>query len=398
MSKQEFLLNSNEDEILNTWFSLGEAIVNHRTKSYIRDMLYRVDCSEGDHLSTNPLHNKIIYCCEPYQVDGNRKGPIDWRITTPDNVEGLRTAIEGIVLPYFLVLPAKWSSSFTPDANFIPFKNNNGEILEDSGEVVIEDSELEILCGEIGFPFLSFQDIEYSRAEICRVCIKPAMQRFWTFFPDVREEPGSLYCAQGSEFLVEFPKGAYACVPYYTTPGGVMSGAGGRNPFAFYGEQLMVGGMGYGGNLGKGIRYTGKYQPGFVGLDQRNALLDNLAVRQGFLNYFRREKYSRKRIDGTLYAYGFSTIGGNLNFKWLCGSKDWHDIPFELLEPVARPMAKSAILLQIGMLRQLVKTDIAGQLDPTVLTNLRKEIEEGLKPILNSVTVSGQFALMRGGG
>jgi hypothetical protein len=127
-------------------------------------------------------------------------------------------------------------------------------------------------------------------------------------------------------------------------------------------------------------------------------MLDNLAVQQGFLNHFRREKYSKKRIDGKLYAYGFTTIGGNLNFKWLKWSPNWDDIPFSDLEVLARPMAKINVLNNFGVLRSLVKSDIAGQLDATVLTNRAEKLENELKPIISSIGLTGMHALIRGGG
>jgi len=379
-------------EVLDTWASMGSLVVNKKTALYNGGSLVRIDC-------TGPLRDRMVYVLETYQVDNVRRQFINWDTVTADNLDGMYAAQDGVTLPYFMTLKSKWMSDFYPTNDFLPFSSDDTVV--DNGNVIIEDDELELIMADMGFPFVTFQDVEYSKAEICRVCIKPALQRFFTFFPIVEEQPGYEIGAIGSEFLVPFPKNAYACVPYYTTPGGASSMNGAGNPFTFYNEQLMTGGRGMGfgaGGLGKGVRYTGKMNPGFVGLQQRNAWLDKLAVQQAFLNYFRREKYKRKKIDGKLYAYGFTTIGGNLNFKWLCQSNDWSDIPFELLEPVARKMAKSAVLQQFGMLRQLVKADIAGQLDATVLTNQRKEYEEDLKPILNSAGVYGAMAIGRGGG
>jgi hypothetical protein len=217
----------------------------------------------------------------------------------------------------------------------------------------------------------------------------------------VLEQPG-WQLAQGNEFLVPFPRDAYSCIPYYTVPGGAGGGANSGSPFAYYNEQMMfggMGGMGYGGKFGRGVHYHGKQVPGYVGLEWKNTQIDQMAANQGFLNFFRREKYSRKRIDGKLYAYGFSTIGGNLNFKWLCSSQNWDDIKFEDLEVLARPMARVEVLNNIGMLRALCKQDIAGKLDETVLTNKADKIEsEQIQPIIKSIGITGIYALGRGGG
>ena len=395
MDSFQYLLQADTEEILNTWSSLGEMTCSNKTKMYTAGSIFKLDCSDGDGLSSAPLHNSIIYCIETYRVDNRILYPIDWSTMQIDDVNGIFAAIEGIQLPYFGILPAKWSGSFIPNNNFLPFDNR--EIGVDNGGVNIEDEELEQCLVDIGFPFLNFADVELSKNQICKFCVKPALQRYYNFRPIIIEEAGS-NISRGSEFLVPFPEGCYAAIPYYTVPGGATQAAASGNPFSFYNEMMMTGQMGGGGRFGRGVHYHGKQVPGYVGMNHRNTQIDQLASNQGFLNFFRREKYSRKWIDGKLYAYGFSTIGGNLNFKWLKASYDWRDVRFEDLETMARPMVKSAVLNNFGMLRQLVKQDIAGQLDTTVLTTRRDKIEEELKPILNSIGLVGTLAIGRGGG
>ena len=181
-----------------------------------------------------------------------------------------------------------------------------------------------------------------------------------------------------------------------------MSGVGisPRSPFAFFGERNMaMGQMGTVSNrYGSGLRYRNKMVPGYVGMDGQINMLDGLLAQQGMLNVFRREHYSKVKIDGKLYAKGFSTIGGNLNLKWLCWSKNWDDIDVDDLETIARPMARSEVLRDFGILRGLVKADIAGSLDPSALKELRSEIETDLKDIIKSIWLTGRLAVMRGGG
>jgi hypothetical protein len=398
MDRIEYLLQLTEDEILNHWSALGEMKITSKNKMYSKDSIVRVDCSElgNGGPSSSALHNVILYVAENYIVDNIRKPQIDWTAMNIDDVTGQYVAIDGIQSPYFVVLPAKWNATFVPDPQFLPYQESEGVVVNNGG-IIISDDEMELLLVDIGFPFLTFQDVEFSKNEIQRVCIKPAMQRFYTFFPIIEEEAGSNY-SRGSEFLIPYPENAYRCVPYYSVPGGVSASQASNNPFTYYNELQMTGATGMGGKFGRGLHYHGKLTPGYVGMEWRNTQLDRLATSQAFLNYFRREKCSRKIIDGKLYAYGFTSVGGNLNFKWLKWDPDWNMIPFELLENVARPMCKSAILQQFGMLRTLVKTDIAGQIDSTVLTNERKTIEDNLKPILNSIATSGVLALQRGGG
>lgn len=395
-----YLIQCDPDTIYQHWQSMGNVVVNKNTKYYAKDSVIRIDCSNGDWRSPAPLHNHFIYVAHNYIVDNHLRMPVDWSIMQIDDVRGQYTAIEGVMVPYFVVLPAKWLASFMPDPNFIPFSNN--EITVDNGCINIDDDELETILTAVGFPFITFADSELAKNEIIKYCIKPAMQRYFTFRPIIEEQAG-IHIARGAQFSVPYPIDAYMCVPYYTVPGG-SAGFGGTSgsPFAFHNEQVMMGGMSMGGmgggRFGRGVRYHGKQVPGFVGLDNKNAMIDQMLANQGFLNFFRREKYSRRKIDGKWYAEGFSSIGGNLNFKWLKTSRNWDDVKFEDLETIARPMARIEVLNNFAMIRSLIKQDIAGQLDPTVLQNRAEKLEEKVTAIINSIGITGVLAMGRGGG
>jgi hypothetical protein len=314
-----------------------------------------------------------------------------------DDITGQKAAIEGIQLPFFGILPAKYSSSFVSDNTFLPYQNS--EVLFDSGGVNISDDELQTILTPIGFPFVTFEDVEYSKDQICKYMIHPALQRYFSFRPIIQREPG-IVTSQGGKFEVEFPKNAYACIPYYTVPGGASMGAGsGGSPFSFYNEMRMTGMVGAGGRFGRGVHYYGKQVPGFVNMEWRNTMIDQMITNQGFLNFFRREKYDRVRDEnGKYWATGFSTIGGNLNFIWLKASDNWEDVKWEDVENLARPMARIEILRNFAMLRSLVKADIPGQLDANVLMQRADAIEQKLEPLLKSVGLTGIYSLERGGG
>ena len=404
MDEFSYLLQSSEEEILNTWAALGNVTVNKNTKIYTRGSVVRVDASNGDGLSSAPLHNKIIYIQEEYKVDNKMKWPIKWDELSIDDVEGIHAAVQGIQLPYFGILPAKWNGGFIPDNNFIPYTSiENGYLTKVAayGGINISDDELETILTVIGMPFANFEDIEYSKEQIVKTMVRPALQRYYTYRPIIIEE-GYGHISQGNEFEIEFPENAYGCIPYYCVPGGAAGGAGqSMNPFSFFGErQMAMGRMGTVSNrYGGGLRYRNKMVPGFVGTaDSQTNMIDALMAQQGMLNVFRREHYHKVRINGKLYAKGYSTIGGNLNIKWLCWSPNWEDIDMDDLEPIARPMVRSEVLRNFMVLRSLCKTDVAGQLDPAILKEVRTEIETNLKPIISSIGLVGQQALMRGSG
>lgn len=401
MDEFSYLLKCDEEEVLQTLHAVGGMVATKNTKIYPKGTLFRIDASDGDGVSNAPLHNNILYVIQTYRVDPAKgQFPIDWSIMNIDDVTGQRAAIEGITLPFFGILPVKYSITFMPDNNFIPYQN--AAVTFDSGGVNISDDELQIILTPLGFPFVTFDDIEYTKDQICKYMIHPALQRYFSYRPIIERQPGGA-TSTGGQFRVEFPKGAYACIPYYTVPGGSgMGGGAAGSPFAMYNEQVMYGGlagMNAGGRFGRGVSYYGKQVPGFVGLESRNSRIDAMLANQGFLNFFRRERYDRVRDEnGKYWATGFSTIGGNLNFIWLKASDTWDDVKWEDVENIARPMARIEILRNVAMLRSLVKSDIPGQLDANVMMQRADAIEEQLKPIINSIGITGIHSIERGGG
>lgn len=400
MDEHGYLMQCNEEEILNTWAALGSLTVNSKTKVYTKGSVIRVDASDGDGSSSAALHNKIIYVTDDYRVDNQTKFCLDWANMTVDDVQGMYAAIQGIQLPFFAVLPAKWTATFMEDNNFIPYQDQSKVTALTAG-TCISDLELETILTRIGFPFVVFKDIEYSKSQIIKYMIRPAMQRYFTFRPKIVEE-GIGHYSQNSEFLIPFPEGAGGAIIYFTSPGaGGTVNNGLMSPWAMYSETLTSTGGYASTKYGRGITYRNKQVPGYTGTlggQSISALMDNLAAAQGYVNHFQREHYDRKKIDGKWYAHGFATMGGNLNVKWLYYPLDWDEVKPEDLETIARPMARSEVLTNFAILRGLVKEDIAGRLDPAVLKEERDRIETDLKPIINSISLTGQLAIERGRG
>lgn len=386
-----YLLHSNEEEILQTWHALGAICVDNNTKIYNRGSVVRITTKKKC-----PLKDKIIYIRETYRVDNKLRFPIVWEEMGIDDVNGQSVACQGINVPYFGVLPAKWAGGFMPDPKFLPY-SDEARVEVDTGGITISDDELETCLTIIGLPFVYFEDLEFSKSQIIKYMVKPAMQRFFTYRPIIEEE-GYGCVAAGAEFCVQFPENAHGVVPYYCTPGGGNNAGLSGSPFAFYNEQMMAGVGSVGSRYGKGIHYPGKQVPGYVGLQWKSAYLNELLANQGMINFFKREHYKRKKIDGKWYATGFSTVSGNLNFKWLCHSYNWDDIGFEDLEVWARPMVRSEVLKNFVMIRSLVKTDISGQLDPAEFKAERDRIETELGLMCKAVSTSGIASLGRGGG
>jgi hypothetical protein len=402
MTRADLLLEkskTNPDYALNCWAGMGEFIANSKTKFYPAGQVIRVDASSGDWRSSAPLHNSILYVNEEYRVDNKARYPIDWSVMTPDDLEGTLVSVEGVMLPYFTVLPVKWSASFTPENDFIPFE----EADEGEAEVNISDSELMLCLTDLGMPFLTWDEIEYNRNQIVNLCVKPALDEYWTYFPIIVEDGSQGSYSKGGEFKVPMPANAYSAVPYFVSGVGAGgSGQGGGSPFTFFNETMLWSGGSFFGmgssRFGRGVYYPNKQTPGFTGQQGRwSSMFDNLAVAQALRNYMRHEKYSIVKEDGVKYVKGFSTIGGALNIKWLCKSPDWDDVKYEHLEPLARPMVKIRTLKAIKAVRDLVKTDTNGALQVEQYLAAAEKLEEKIKPLRDAISTGYALSIMRSG-
>ena len=403
MDKTQYLLNlakTSPEKVRDTWIALGSLKVNSNTKLYIPETLFKVEADDS-----SALNGAIVYCLSKYQVDGKNFPTIDWSSVDKDGIEGDLIVNSGIMTPFFKVILLSKdipSEQIKPiDTNIIPFSDESDS---DSYDVNISDKELIIILNEVGIPFLRFDEIEYSKKELIDYCIKPALDKFYTFFPIIKEQAIGTY-SSGAAFKIEFPETAYSGIPYYTmaSAGGGGNGASyGMGAFSLFREQLLYGtgttfGQTGGYGFGHGITYS-KPVPGFTGRygGMASTMLDPLAVSQGYSNYFRREKFHKVKENGKWYMTGFSTIGGYLNVKWLCSSNDWDDVPFSLLSDV-RDLCKAYVMRSLSSLRSLVKSDIPGNIDYSSMASRANDLEKEVIDRFKASITNQNLSLMRGG-
>lgn len=394
MTKAEYLLTlktAEPEEIRDTWVALGSMSCSDSTKVYFQDAIYKIDNSDSTY------DGALIYCNYKYQAD-SAEDTINWEdMTSSDTINGVVSFQDGINAPHFTLLMTKEElATITKevDTTYVPFSNYSSTI----AKYDIPENELLIMLSENGVPFVDINELEYSKTNIINIFIAPMLDIYWKFFPFVEEQDLGNY-SSNQAFQIEMPKYAYSAVPYYvigqnTGASGSTYGAGALN---FFRTDMMYSGMGIGGGgrFGGGVRYN-KPVPGFVGMQTFDARLQGLQASQGYLNYFRREKFQKKVINGKKYITGFSTIGGALNVKWLEAPPDYSLIEFEDL-PDIRDLCKSNILQNFGMLRQLIKADIPGNPDYSLLTNRAKELKDPIITKWNQSSTNNMMAILRGG-
>lgn len=391
MTKLDYLISlvdTNPALIRDTWAALGSLKVTNKTKQYIKDTIFQVDCDAGD------CSFALIYCEQTYSVDGSSNLDIDWSTITNEDCEGMLSSYQGVTMPYFkILLTGSQLEAITDPVNsdIIPF----ADIADTkSTNISIDDSELEIILSEVGVPFLSVDELEYTRDQICNICIRPVLDLYYKYFPIVEDQNWGTV-SSGADIKVAYPEGAYDCIPYYVLGTGASNSSYGSGAFAFYREQMAYGGFN-GMPWGNGLRYR-KSVPGFVGgPDMTSAALMSMLAAQGYANFFRREHFKKVKIDGKWYATGFTTIGGNLNIKWLKNSYNFDDVKFDMKDDV-RKLCTAYVLRNLGMLRSQVKSDIPSNLDFSLFNTRADTIEDKITKKWESAMQNLSKSIMRGG-
>ena len=346
-------------EIYYTWNAFGELKATNNTKVFTKDTIFQVT-EEG------PLKDAIVYCKYGYNVDPkNGFDQIDWKTAQKQDVEGQVYFYQGVVSPNFQILltPDEYHQIDTTKPipeDFIPFTNNNAK----TSSISISDQEYMIVAAELGVPFLREEELEYNRDIIIDICIKPAIDQYYAFFPIIIDEavqgigPNQEYFVEYHTFADDPSAVAYKGIPYMTMgAGGGTSAAYGTGAFSFMREQYTSGYMGgssYG--FGRGITYS-KPVPGFTGRsngDFMSAYILGRAAQQGYINYNRRE-YDRDVFkNNKRYVHGFASTGGALNIHWMCMSTDYARIDYWML-PEVRKLCTANALRNLGALRSLIK-------------------------------------------
>lgn len=346
-------------EIYYTWNAFGELKATNNTKVFTKDTIFQVT-------EDGPLKDAIVYCKYGYNVDPkNGFDQIDWKTAQKQDVEGQVYFYQGVVSPNFQILltPDEYHQIDTTvpiPEGFIPFTNNNAK----TSSISISDQEYMIVAAELGVPFLREEELEYNRDIIIDICIKPAIDQYYAFFPIIIDEavqgigPNQEYFVEYHTFPDDPSAVAYKGIPYMTMgAGGGTSAAYGTGAFSFMREQYTSGYMGgssYG--FGRGITYS-KPVPGFTGRsngDFMSAYILGRAAQQGYINYNRRE-YDRDVFkNNKRYVHGFASTGGALNIHWMCMSTDYARIDYWML-PEVRKLCTANALRNLGALRSLIK-------------------------------------------
>jgi len=382
--------NSGHSEyIRDTWASLGSIQILDSSRTFIKDMVYRVA------VPNSAITNSLLLC-ESSLYNSN---PLSWDAVTIEDDDLRYVAFaEGIISPHFRLLLdadelAAVEAAFpTPNLSFVPYSETT------TAKIIISDEELEKILVEVGVPFVLLEELEFSRQKICDDIISTAMQDYFKYFPIVHRE--NLYnsiAQSGQNFRVPMPVGAYGAVRVFVNQGTTgEGGAAAGNPMHFFASEVAWWGGGSNNNWSP-IRYGSGRSPGYSNLQGFGTLALDRAARQGILNYATRcefhIEYDEKTKTRELVGYANRT--GTLEVYWAHASNDWNAIEYARV-PEVRKLATARVLRALGMLRGQIKSDIPGQLNYDMFTQRAKELEDEVMkfwtdPALRAVVVRGSM-------
>lgn len=385
MTKYEYLRACDDPlEIICTWKALGEGKITPQSKIYSANMIYRVVDK------TSSLNEFLLYCKKDY-VGGN----INWsKATYYDSIYGEVSFGDDIVSPYFAVVLYNDYDSATSTYNydydtimetdefikkykyFFPYKNLNS-----TDKVIISEDDYQRCISVLGAPFISEEELDYSREEITDLAIKPALEEYFHWLPPTKTTTVSV---GSGEVEVDMPSDTYTVINIQLQ----QSGTGGNytSPMFYAMEQALYGGYSYGG-------VKRPYNVSSMGMRDSSSIIGNMqnrALQQALVNYSRRVHYEGpyRRADDSQYIKVYSNVSGNLDILWARKSLDFNDVAYAQRTRVFE-YAQACIKELFANLRRQSKSDLPGQIDYNTWLSEAKETKERITGELKKMTKYG---------
>jgi len=240
--------------------------------------------------------------------------------------------------------------------------------------IIIQESEYKEIISEIGYPVVTEEDLEFTRADIQDLFIYPAMREYFTWFPKEKEVSYSITNTFEFPFPDEYTYGIIDSRLNTTAAGSDVTASPFVNELVFNART----------NSGYGA-YGTKNDYGLV---QANYM--ERAERRAVNDYSKSYKIS---VDsGERIVKGFTNILGELVIVWAKFSDNFDDIPYRRKSEVI-DLAKSKVLKGFAMLRGQMNTDIGIEFDVGAFENKAEDLETKTLDKWKSMT---KVAVIRG--
>ena len=354
MTKYEYLKFAGTLESIYTWKALGSCEAKADTKIYNEDSIYLVNSPQSQ-----SLHKCLVYCKKGYV--GN---DLPWyKAEVVDSEYGEISFENKIISPNFAFLLSREEFESVNQSlptfirgyeDFVPFSK-----LNDSGSVIISNEDYERCLTCLGFPFITEDELEYTREEIMNLAIKPALEEYFHWIPSAFPTE---HDAMGDCFEIDMPTEAYGVVGISLQQIGTGSSNSYISPMYYAMEQSLF--SGFTGNTGLG--YNGS-RISSLGMRNSSALtssLQNRAAAQALVNYTRRVHYEGPytRPNGSRYIKVYSNTSGRFNIWWAKRTLNFNDVEYAHRTRVFE-YAQANIKELFGNLRRQSKADVPGSMD-----------------------------------
>jgi hypothetical protein len=344
--------------IRDTWKNLGGSIITKDSKTFIKDMVYKVVLSSSIKFRKGPLDGAYVLC----EVSSYGDKDIDFAVVEiQEESQGIFCFKNNVATPFFrvILMPSRADDIIedTYDPGFIPYNETETALIN------ITDLELQTIMVEAGIPFITWDELEYSRAQICNLMIKPALEEYFKYFPHIVPMLSGSYSTAGVEISVPFPEGAYGVCRAWVN-NGYMGGGSPSNPLHYAMSELTQGGNPTGGGGGFRGGSSKKSSPGFANLQHFGVQSLDMAAKQGIANMNTRFHVRVEKHGDINMVKGYSNKTGPLEIHWAMMSNNWKHVEFNRLNE-ARGLATAKVLRAFGMLRMQAKSDTAGAIDYT---------------------------------
>ncbi len=357
--------------IRDAWQALGGITIKKSTRIYNEGMIYRIEAGDAGY-PNSALISCLVYCDKEYI------GNLNWNnATLIDSDYGEISFGNNIVSSHFYVVLTKKELSGLKDVpvnpNFIPFK----ELYEKNDSITISDEDYETIMSCMGVPFIREEELEFTREEICKLALRPALEIMFKWCPHTRPE---IVNVTTNVQNVDMPSDAYGVVGLSLQQAG-SANSNVTNPL-IWSTQISP----Y-LEIGQGMNDVSVFGSPLRSANRSNTLLLNNAAMQGLVNYRRRVHYEGPyegskitrddegnitNIEPYRYITIYSNIEGEFNVWWGIKSNSFGDVEFAQRDNAIK-LCQAKVKQLFGNLRRQSKSDIPGQVDYNYL------IEEGVR-------------------
>lgn len=357
MTKLELLKTYSPKQVRDSWANMGSSQVDNTSRYFNKDALIRV-MQVGA-----PLYGSIVYVAQEgiLSTDFNW---LDYTLSSPDSTEIQDNY--AIIHPYMhVVLTGVQFDTITDpvDPTWVPFSDPAL-----NAPVQIPDDELEKILIDLGVPFIDLDELEFTKDQILRLMIQPALDQYFRYFPIEKVYAWGVYAP---DFDIEFPEGAVSVIRASNIPGlqGTGPSQGPNNPLLFWYDEFVQNPAGA-SPLGYSTHSRNRmYRPN----DNISTMILERAVRSGVGNYMRRRRI--KVYTEGRRVKGFCTERSTLEIVFGYTSSNWNDVPHNML-PQVRDLAKAYVLKAFAQLRSQARSDIPGTLNYDKMLATAEQLEQ----------------------